>query len=333
MKREKIDKASRGTGIRVISVGKQVRKRPEAPRTFPVSSIRWSTDREFEEQVFPSAFRNNDHVRLSHGLYTLAGWLQEANYEAGDLYDVTNELRKLLESAKDPSARVINKAVEACIVGERVLLHNKRLALSEYAEEFLHIKDAFASENDNRNRAGRWDLSSLLRGLEDLTRGLNVLQKEDEFFLVLEPDLPRDLMADFYTARDCFSVGLDEPGLFVAGRGLEGVLRRFLRNRKVELQRKGRKTPAAEADFYDVIEVSRRLKWQKSGKPVFSQDTIQLLHWLRSIRNSEAHPASRKSSSKPRTQATLFAEAAASVWHIHSSNARAKLRDTSIDLS
>ncbi len=114
---------------------------------FPQSSIRWSTDREFEDRVFPRAFHNNDHVRLSHGLYTLAAWLQEADHEARDVNEVTIELRTLLKSANDASDKVIDKAVEACIIGERMLLHNKRLALSEYAEEFLHIKDAFVSAN------------------------------------------------------------------------------------------------------------------------------------------------------------------------------------------
>src|SRR5215471_17825609 len=41
--------------------------------------------------------------------------------------------------------------------------------------------------------------------------------------------LPADLAADFRTARDLFSVGLDEVGGLIAGRGLKGVLRAITR--------------------------------------------------------------------------------------------------------
>lgn len=310
-------------------MGKQIVQRREPPQIFSASSIRWTSDKEFEGRVFPSAFRNNEHVRLSHRLYTLVAWLQEAEHEVRALYKVTDELRKLSRSTSDLN-EAVSKAAEACIVGERLLLHNKRLALSEYAEEFLHIKDAFASENDNRKRAGHWDLDHLLKGLDDLSRGLNVLQKGDEFFLTLELNLPKDLKSDFYTARDCFSVGLDEPGLFVAGRGLEGVFRRILRERKVTLQTGAKVKPAAEAEFHDVIEVARRLRWRKDGNLIFSQDTIQLLHWLRTIRNREAHPAASTRAADARTRATLVAETANSFWTLHSTYKRAQLKDTLI---
>lgn len=88
-------------------------------------------------------------------------------------------------------------------------------------------------------------------------RAVNVLVREDEQLLIDGLDLPEELTYDFRLARNVFSIGLDEVGLFVAGRGLEKVLRRIARGRKIAVVVRTKQKPAAEPDFYDLIEAYR----------------------------------------------------------------------------
>jgi hypothetical protein len=54
--------------------------------------------------------------------------------------------------------------------------------------------------------------------------------------------------------RNLFSVGFGEIGLLVAGRGLEGVLRRVAQDGKIFMQPvKGKPRPANEVDFADLV--------------------------------------------------------------------------------
>lgn len=58
-----------------------------------------------------------------------------------------------------------------------------------------------------------------------------------------------ELEADFRLARNLFSIGFDEVGVLIAGRGLEGVLRKVAAMRKIELVVRGNATSVAEADL------------------------------------------------------------------------------------
>jgi hypothetical protein len=73
-------------------------------------------------------------------------------------------------------------------------------------------------------------------------------------------DLP-----DFRSARNLFSVGFDDVGLFLLERGLEGVLREITEVRHLAFEAKGKTIPATEADFYDLIEVIWQVRWKTKG--------------------------------------------------------------------
>src|SRR5262245_65585889 len=51
--------------------------------------------------------------------------------------------------------------------------------------------------------------------------------KAEDRFIVGVLDLPPSLESDFRTSRNLFSIGFDEVGLLIAGRRLEGVLRKI----------------------------------------------------------------------------------------------------------
>src|SRR5262245_53495019 len=88
--------------------------------------------------------------------------------------------------------------------------------------------------------------------------------KAEDRFIVGVLDLPPSLESDFRTSRNLFSIGFDEVGLLIAGRGLEGVLRKIAYTRKIVLGVKGKASPVFEADIYDLIyvgeAVSRRIQ-------------------------------------------------------------------------
>src|SRR6185437_15810335 len=124
-------------------------------------------------------------------------------------------------------------------------------------------------------------LVSLLRftnfkDIDQMLSGYYALIQTDHSFLLGTLDLPDPLAADFRLARDLFSTGFDEIGLLVAGRGLEGVLRKIAAARKISLQTK-KTAPASEADSYDLIEVMYRVKWKLTGVSLISQETKALL--------------------------------------------------------
>jgi hypothetical protein len=77
------------------------------------------------------------------------------------------------------------------------------------------------------------EICQLTKDIDGLREGYQRLVREDGQLLIDGLDLPEELTYDFRLARNVFSIGLDEVGLFVAGRGLEKVLRRIARDRKI----------------------------------------------------------------------------------------------------
>ena len=141
--------------------------------------------------------------------------------------------------------------IELVHAGEALLLHHKRLAVSRAAYGFLHQHDVLEHwERYNEVRLSR-EIDQMVVDTHELLRGYRELLDTDERFLLEDLRLPDDLQADFRLARNLFSIGLDDVGLFMAGRGLEGVLRRIAAKRKIVLESKGRTTPVSETDLHD----------------------------------------------------------------------------------
>jgi hypothetical protein len=116
----------------------------------------------------------------------------------------------------------------------------------------------------------------------------------------------------------------------MAGRGLEGVLRRIADVRKIALIAKGKTYPASEADVYDLIETMNHVRWKAKGTSVITSETKALLHYLRILRNSSAHPAkgSRRLASSRET-AAIVAQTANRLWN-DVVNSRARLAPTTV---
>src|SRR6185437_14073582 len=125
-------------------------------------------------------------------------------------------------------------------------------------------------------------------------------------------------------ARNLFSVGFDEVGLLIAGRGLEGVLLEIADVRKISIDVKGKISPAGEADIYDLIEAMFHVRWITNKNRLITQETKTLLHYLRILRNSGAHARTNRQVVSPREKAVVVAETANRLWNDVSSK-RARL--------
>lgn len=221
---------------------------------------------------------------------------------------------------------------EAVYAGEELLLYHKRLALSEASYGFLHAHELFE----------QWDryigtmritheIYQFIIDCRELIDGYHQMARADERFMLEDIELPENLGADFRTARNLFSVGFDEIGLLIAGRGLEGVLRRVAKDRRILIQTaKGSPKNASEVDFADLIEVIGRVRWKTRDVPLVSRETKTLLHYLRTIRNSQAHPQEEGDRSRTaRETARLTAVTANSIWN-ETSTSRARLHPTTV---
>ncbi|HMD76083.1 MAG TPA: hypothetical protein VKG86_01780 [Terracidiphilus sp.] len=215
--------------------------------------------------------------------------------------------------------------------GEELLLYHKRLTLSEVSYGFLHQNDLL--EHWDRYVATdriSFHIQQLIIDVIELLDRYSQMSREDEKLIIGKIELPNSLERDFRLSRDLFSVGFDEIGLLVAGRGLEGVLREIARNRRIELEIKGKSSPVAEIDFFDLIETMSRVRWKTTGRPLIPRDTKALLHYLRTIRNSGAHTGSSSLESQDfRETATVVANTANSLWKSVTTS-RARLDPTTV---
>jgi hypothetical protein len=221
--------------------------------------------------------------------------------------------------------------IEAVHAGEELLLYHKRLAIGRASYGFLQQNDLL----DHWDRYEKTDriaieIELLVEDIRELLDGYDQMAREDESFIVDNLDLPVDLENDFRISRNLFSVGFEETGLLVAGRGLEGVLRQIARNRRIFLVNKGKATPASESDLYDLIETMSRIRWKVRGTPLISQEAKALLHYLRTTRNSGAHPGhSFQGSEDYRETAIVVANTANRLWKSVISS-RARLDPTTV---
>jgi hypothetical protein len=287
---------------------------------------RWESWEEYVEAVHPAVV--NKRGRWRHSSQVSAFEAQRYLWQAvRELEESVRSLHDLGFSGNDheqPSSdpKIINNArsivLHAIHSGESLLLFDSRLAKDAASYGFLHQNDLL--EHWDRYAAGDRigsEIHQLLRDIAELLDGQRRFAEADSHFIVDQLDLPASLESDFRLARNLFSLGFDDVGLLIAGRGLEGVLREITRLRKIELvDTKNRLSPAYEADFYDLIEIVYHLRWKRTGTRLVNAQTKALLHYLRTLRNAGAHPVPRGSGSvtSPRETAVVVAGTANRLW-------------------
>lgn len=285
----------------------------------------WSSWEEYVDRVVPTSVDHPGRLRQAQ----LESWFETEQH----LFKAVNEIERNLRSLHDlgftgddsalppNDSAILDEAarfvVDLIYAGEELLLYHKRLAKSDAAYGFLHSNHL--SEHWERYSAtGRIsrEINQLITDTRELLSGYEKIVQEDERFLVNDLDLPHELEADFRLARNLFSVGFDDVGVLIAGRALEGVLRRIAKERKIKLVIKGDNIPAAEADVYDLIETMYRIRWQASGAHLITVEIKALLHYLRALRNEGAHSGmnTRRATISPRETVTLVAETANQLW-------------------
>jgi hypothetical protein len=281
------------------------------------SSWRWDSDDEFRDGVQPHAINKVAYVRQSWTIFSFAQIARRVYEDLTELRAALERLEALIKEKETPlmleqAARV---AVDVCHFGESILRYQKRLALSDHAYGFLNGKEAIPhAAHQTTGPPTLWDLRQLAKDTQELLAGFNQLEVEDADFLVHDLHIPDDLERDFRLARDLFSVGFDGIGLLIAGRGLEGVLRRLVTERAIRIG--SYSNPAEEASFKEIIEALRQHQWG-DGSPVLTRDAAQMLHWLRETRNVGAHPSEVGPFGPPREVAPLIARAAEQLWKRH----------------
>ena len=264
----------------------------------------WNSWEEYIAVVNPVAVDAPGRLRLAQR----SSWFQTDTqlWEAvKELEEKVQGLRKLGFTGNDhdrppndPSImnEVHSLALDAVYAGEELLLHHRKLAESDAVYGFL-------SQHDMLNHWDRYaktnriykEVHRLVADIGEMLKGYQEFVQSDDRFLVGNLDLPPLLEVEFRLARDLFSVGFDEVGLLIAGRGLEGVLRKIADVRKLFLVVKGKSSPASEADFYDLIETMFQIRWKKSGTRLITPETKTLLHYLRTLRKVVRTQPARKS--------------------------------------
>lgn len=215
------------------------------------------------------------------------------------------------------SARGI--CIDLCHHGEEVLMYAKGLAQSHEADDFLHEKDILEHwdryEGSDRIHD---EINELVAATWTLCNGLhNAITGTEEFLLdQLDRDFPDVLKRDFIVARDQFSVGLEEAGFLSAGRGLEGVLRAVAQKKLLLIETRGVLKPAAEEDFFDLIECLSRTRWRTDKSPIISQRIKSLLHHIRTSRNAVAHPVTIPIEENWRELAVIVTSNANRIWKV-----------------
>jgi len=261
----------------------------------------WSSWEEYVDAVHPVELDRPVKLRLA---------LRDSTFETEcALWNAAKKLTEATESLRElgfkgePRSRPPNDASaisqahravqELVLAGEELLLYHKRLAKSDASYGFLHQHDIL--EHWGRYaQTGRivMEIQQLTTDVGELLQGYEKFVQTDHRFIVDELDLPDSLESDFRLARNLFSVGFDEVALLIAGRGLEGVLRKIADVRKIVLESRGKKSPACEVDvcFYDLIETMFQVRWKTRDTRLITPETKALLHYLRTLRNSGAHP-------------------------------------------
>lgn len=298
----------------------------------------WESWEEYVKSCNPAGIRSGsfDLCRVNTGLESTQLLLESVD----KLREASQALRALgfkgrssalpkCDAALVGGAR--EQVIHAVYTGETLLLYHKRLALSEASASFLHENDLL--DHWERYAAGPGivhEISEFADAVAELLEGYERLAREDQRLLLDDLDLPEPLEDDFRLSRNLFSLGFDEVGLFIAARGLEKVVRKIARDRKIELTN-GKKTgPACEADLHDLIETMSQVRWKVKGTPLITKETRTLLQYIRTVRNSGAHSTHQEAESENfRQTASIIARSAQRLWNSVSSS-RARLTPTTV---
>lgn len=298
----------------------------------------WESWEQYSEWCHPAAIRR--------GTYTLS----RSNTQMESVRHLLRAVAELRESARELSSmgftpngserlsydaalvdRARNHVIHAIHAGETLLVYHKRLAMSDASDGFLHQNDLL--EHWDRYAGGHrilHEVEQLVEDVGELLDGYQRLEREDEHWLVEILDLPKSLETDFRMARNLFSVGFDEAGLFLAARGLEKVVRQIARDRKVVLVTSKKTQPASEADLHDLIETMARVRWKAKDEPLLTKETKSLLEYIRTVRNGGAHSGrSDADTTDYRQKAAIIARSANQMWNGITSS-RARLAPTQI---
>ena len=303
----------------------------------------WSSWEEFVDYVHPvSADSRGLFMNAKNGTsFEVECDLYKAFEE---LSDALSSLAKLGFTGRDnehppDDVSILDEAhglvIDLVHAGEELLLHHKRLAQSDAAYGFLSQHDIL--EHWDRYSATKRilrEIDQLVTDTAELKAGFYRMKSDDEKFLTYHLDLPSELESDFRLARNLFSIGIDEVGVFMVGRGFEMVLRSMAKRRKIMISSKNQIEPASEADLFDLIETMARLRWKRAASKLITTDTKALLHYLRALRNSNAHPILRgkRSAIGAREIASLATETAGRLWK-DVTGTRARFTQTTINKS
>ncbi|MGB7028528.1 MAG: hypothetical protein WBD72_14670, partial [Candidatus Acidiferrum sp.] len=201
------------------------------PADFKEASMAWLWD-SWEEYA-----RNVGPVVADHpGVFRLAqrsSWF-ETEHRLWDAFERLEKACRALhqlgfdgsENPPPSDPKTIERAYrlveDAVFAGESLLLYHKRLAKSDFSYGFLHQKDIL-DHWDRYEKSGRVasEIQQLMADVRELRKGYYDFVDAEDRFLLDDLDLPPPLESDFRLARNLFSIGFDEVGLLIAGRGLE----------------------------------------------------------------------------------------------------------------
>ncbi len=303
--------------------------RPRLP-----SSWRWNDIDEFREHVNPRHINEVDYVRHAWTVFSWANSL-ERYFESLDAFltalQKAEELMHSKNGREEFFAPMNEHMLDIGHHGEMILLYRKRLANTREAQDFIHGKEFIHHAAHTLHRPShKLELERLVQAAFRF-RDLLCADKDssDNFIVDRVRDVPENLRDDFYVARDLFSVGFDDSGLFATGRGLEKVCREILRVRKIMLQRK-ELVPAHAENLHEVVEILAKMRWKTSDLPLLSTTTKRLLHWMRDVRNDGAHGGEMRGVDAYEL-APVVANTAAELWRSHAENAKRRLSETTFN--
>ena len=302
---------------------------------------RWKSFEEYKDWVDPSfvdrpgPWRRTQRDCLLENVMQMTKYLEKVSDELAELEERVGRWKEEQISEADFLHQARNLAISIVCDAEHLFLYTPELVKSDYSYDFLHEKELY----------DKWDgyksSPRLLEAVEEfaqstqqvITGFYKIRSTVEEFIIDSTEDLPDKLNADFRTARDLFSVDMEEAGAFFAGRGLEGVLREIARALKLRVEHKGKQIPLHEMDLADVAEAFRRARWKKNGHPVIDRKVKALLDLLRAARNATAHRSKKAADQHEnpdwREIAKLSAKTANAIW-LTSGKGRKKLTTTII---
>ncbi|AGK60967.1 hypothetical protein Asulf_00963 [Archaeoglobus sulfaticallidus PM70-1] len=259
----------------------------------------WKSFDEFEKYVNPF-FINHQGPYIGMKQSCLFENIMEVLKSLSEFSNAVEQLEKLIrnypnkkdwEEESNLSKLAYHLITAISYHGEYIFLYFPKLAKSRYASDFLHAKDLHIHwERYNQTRK-RIEVKRYLDAAKKLLDEFYEIVEEFDWFLMEEiRDLPTDLQKDFRVARDLFSVGMEEQGVFAALRGLEGVLRRISKNLGVKIIKKDKQEPLHKQSLTNLTEGLYRVRWRDNGERVVTKEIKDLIKFLISLRNKKAHP-------------------------------------------